>query len=266
MLIITNGRVLVDPAMNLEKMETFIFDLTSNLNDLFEEEIVFEKIEEPFLMYKIPDDIAWKNILNARPPEIDIKFMAIGSEDEVQLPYSQRKTVQHYFTSEELLEMADQMTSIIEEIHSNENEKKLIAKKLGEKIGKLNNDLDNIARSHRRKFEDIDMSVYVIMNFKEGMKYYHNTNTGELVGSEKMTENDQRTLFDIKGYNPDSFNEENIKGFEIGTPDIDQEEETELNEMSSESGENIESGAFSESEAFSENQENKENPISMEEF
>lgn len=235
MMIITNGRVFVDPAMNVENMEMFIEDISNNMNDLFDEEISFEKIEEPFLMYKIPENIAWKNIMDARPPETDIRFMAIGHDDEVQLPYSQHRTIQHFYTVEELQEKADEMTRLLEEINGLEAKKKSIAKQLSEEISCLHGELLEIAKSHRRKFEDRDCSVFVIMNFKEGMKYYHSTTTGELVGSEKMTDKDQRTLFDIKGYDPSTFNEETINSFEIGSPDLDNEEiEREFEEMSEE--------------------------------
>lgn len=253
MLVITNGRVLVDPAMNAENMEQFIGDVTGNLNDLFEEEIVFEKIEDPFLMYKIPEGIAWKNILDARPPESRLEFMAIGKDDEVQLPYSQHKTVQHYYSVEELQEKAEKMTSLLDDIEKLEKEKKAVAKRLGEEIGELHDELKEVARSHRQKFEDRSMQVYVVMNFKERMKYYHKTSDMELVGSENMNDKDQRTLFDIKGYDPETFNEETITGFEIGTPEInDDEVEQELKDMEDNQNEN-------ENEKSKETSDDKEN-------
>lgn len=219
MLVITNGRVLVDPAMNAEKMGEFIEDLAINFNELYESEIEFKKVTKPFLMYEIPE-IEGRNLLDALPPETRIEYMAIGKDDEVTLPNARVQNIKHHYSVEELQNLADKMCDDLEEISQLEQSKKAHAKRLGEEINTISIDLLNQAQMHRQGFQMKDIRVYVNMNFKERMKYYISVADGTLVHSEPMDEKDQRTLFDIKGY--DANLESEIEGFKIGIPE-DQE-------------------------------------------
>jgi len=247
MLVITNGRVLVDPAMNEKNMGAMITEWIENVSNFYDIPVVFEKVEKPFLMYKIPAELPWKNLIDSKPADTRVEFMAIGKDDEVQLPYNHRKTLRHNFSIEELKEKADHICEDIAEIDKLEKEKKSIVKSYNDKIADINADLTEKAQLHRQGYELRDKTVVVVMNFKEKVKYYNDSITGELLATEPMTEKDQRTLFDIKGYDPDEFENDDISGFEIGFPEESLEDD--LNEGQDESVEQKEEQTAVESQA-----------------
>lgn len=231
MLVITNGRVLVDPAMNSESMDNLISDWVDNVSNLFDIPVAFKKVEKPFLMYQVPDELPWKNIMDAKPSETRIEFMAIGSDDEVQLPYSIRKSVRHNHSMEESKTIADDICEDIAEMAKLEAEKKAVAKRYSDKIADIQSDITEKAQSHRQGYEIREKTVYQVMNFKENVKYFNDASTGELVATEEMNDKDQRTLFDIKGYDPESFDNEGFSGFEIGVPTEELEKELDQDEV-----------------------------------
>lgn len=259
MLVITNGRVLVDPAMNKEKMGEFIDELTGNYFDMYEVELKFKQKAKPFLMYEIPEDVQGRNLLDAMPPDSRVEYMAIGKEDEVTLPDSRVKTVKHHYSIEELQAIADKMCDILSGITELEIEKKSMAKRLGEQINTLNEDLKKQAQMHRQSFEMKDVRVYVNMNFKERMKYYISVADGTLVHSEEMNEKDQRTLFDIQGFDPEQENE--LQGFEIGIPEDQLIDEDMIEQAGVEEGQNENKEETKNEEV----DENSEEAVSMEE-
>jgi len=243
MLLITNGRVIINPTMNVESMDSLIEDWIDNVQNLFDIPILFEKVEEPFLMYKVPEIIPWKNLIDAKPSETRIEFMAIGVDDEVQLPYSVRKTVRHNHSMEESKAIADNICEDIAESARLESEKKANAKRFSDQINELQDEITQKAQSHRQGYELRDKQVYQVMNFKENTKYFNDSSTGELVATEQMNDKDQRSLFDIKGYDPEKFENEDISGFEIGAPtenlenELDQDQNFEQQE--NEGSENV---------------------------
>lgn len=223
MLVITNGRVLVDPTMNVENMDAFIEQLKENIENLFGEEIEFKKVEKPFLMYTIPEGLQWKKLIDSAPSETKLEVMGIGKDDEVKMPYFSHKNVKHIYDIEELKTIADRMCDSLADISKLESEKKAMSKTYGDQINALNEELKEEANQHRLGYELQDKKVFVILNFKEKMKYFHQANNGELVASENMTDKDQRTLFDIKGYDPELFKEEDVTGFEFDVLEDDSE-------------------------------------------
>lgn len=106
--------------------------------------------------------------------------------------------------------------------------------------------LNEDAQKHRQGFEIKDKKCYLIKDFKERLNLYNDVTTGELLHSEEMTIEDQRTLFDIKGF--DAEDAENFKGFAIGEPELEDELEDE-NTIDGESQENIDSEQNEKSES-----------------
>lgn len=270
MLVITNGKLLVDPAMNAEKMSDFITQLEGNIENLFGEELKFEMVEKPFLMYKVPPGLEWKKFMDCIPSESRIELMGIGQEDEVIMPYPMHRTVKHVYTIEELKTIADKMCEVLSEISKLESEKKAHAKRYSDKISALNDELKQEADEHRVGYQMQDKNVNCIMNFGERMKYYHLSSNGELVDKEEMTDRDQRTLFDIKGYDPNKVDDDDITGFEITAKEEvieavegldDETQDSAMDDFIKDQEENIESF---ESEKQEHNPDDAEQATSME--
>lgn len=212
-MIITNGRILVQPEMNEESFAKIIEELEDNIKNFHDLEVKFVKVDKPYLQYEIPKELPWKNLKECLPADNELKIMGIGSKDEVTVPYFVNKVIDYRYSMEELNEVGDEMCDILLEVSKIDNEKKAIAKKLGERIAELQVKLNVKAVNHRKGFVTKEMKCSCILSYKEQNKRYYDSVTNELIHTEDMTSDDQRTLFDIKGFDLDTANE--LQGFSI---------------------------------------------------
>lgn len=212
MMLLTNGRVLVDPAMNETNLDNVMDQLIENARMMLSDEnITFTKKLKPFLQYENTSELSYQTIKDVCPADVDIYFRAIGKDDEIQKPFPSYKDIKHHYTPEEKEEIADNMCQLIESREKKEAEKKAIVKRMGDEIKQLDDEIYEDSRKHTQGFEIQNRLCIETINFKEQKKFFVDKDTGDLLKTEDLTPEDQRTLFDIRGYDPENDEEMNMQ-------------------------------------------------------
>lgn len=218
MLLITNGKLIVNPAMHIEELDEVIAVIKENAKNDGIKKPVFKKLKEPFDCYENSSHIDFFKIKQYCPEYVDIQFKAIGKES-VTLPSTKVKDIKHIYTTEELDHIAEEFAMMQKEKEDLEESKKQISKKYSDDISNHETQISDLAHKYRLRYEIQSKDCNVILNFKESLKYYVDPETEELLHTEKLTTEDQRSLFDLEGFTPENYQDENT-GFEMNENDL----------------------------------------------
>jgi len=211
MLLITNGRLIVNPAMHIEELEEVIKVITENaVNDGMKNTVknpLFKREEQPFTCFENVTGIEFFQLKRYCPDYVDLQFKAIGKES-VTLPVTKMKDIKHTYTPEELDIIADEFSQKQKEKEDLEDEKKQVSKRYADQIATLETEISEHANKYRLKYEIQNKECRVIFDFKENKKYFVHPESEELLHSENLTTEDQRTLFDLEGFTPEKYQDE----------------------------------------------------------
>ncbi len=109
------------------------------------------------------------------------------------------KQVRHDFTKEELAGIAEEQSSILQEIDEVKAEGKSVASQYANKVKRLEADLKSKTNKHRSKFELRDALCHVRKNFETKEREYVSVQTGEIVFKEPFYPSDHKLRFDFVG-------------------------------------------------------------------
>ncbi|MAX80328.1 MAG: hypothetical protein CL843_09150 [Crocinitomicaceae bacterium] len=197
--IVTNGKVIVAPDITIIEFKEIIEEvLNPNLQEFTgKDEIYFTYVEEPFPCYTIPEGITYNDLIEIIGREYSLKYRAIN-QDDFLLEGTRPKEYNHTLTIDELKGIADQMCEQIDQKDKLEIEKKLISKRLGDQITELDSNIHDLSVKHRMGFETRESNCKVRLNFKDGMKYYYDAESDELITSEELTSDDFQLRIDYQ--------------------------------------------------------------------
>lgn len=214
MLLITNGKLIVNPAMHIDELEEAIKVITENAKNDGIKKPLFKKIDIPFVCFENKSEIDFFKLKQYCPEYVDLQFKAIGKES-VTLPITKMKEIKHVYSPEELDKIAEGFAQKQQEKENLEDEKKQVNKQFADNITIHETEISELANKYRLRYEIQSKTCRVILDFKEGNKYFIDPNTNELLHTEKLTPEDQRSLFDLEGFTPDTWQDEE-KAAEIG--------------------------------------------------
>lgn len=218
MLLITNGKLIVNPAMHVEELDEVIKVIKENAKNDGIKKPTFKKLEEPFTCYENVSGIEFFKLKQYCPDYVDIQFKAIGKES-VTLPVTKMKDIKHIYTPEELNDIAEDFAMKQKEKEDLEETKKQVAKRYSDDIATHEAEISELANKYRLRYEIQSRDCRVILDFKDGQKYFVDPESEELLHTEKLTTEDQRSLFDLEGFTPEKYQDEDT-GFEMTEDEI----------------------------------------------
>lgn len=207
MLLITNGKLIVNPAMHIEELDEVIEVIKENAKNDGVKKPTFKKVEQPFTCYENLSGLDFFQLKRYCPEYVDIQFKAIGKES-VTLPSTKMKDIKHIYTPEELDQIADNFSQKQKEKEDLEEEKKQVSKRYSDEIATHETEISEMANKYRLKYEIQNKECRVILDFKENQKYFVHPENEELLHTENLTTEDQRTLFDLEGFTPEKWQDE----------------------------------------------------------
>lgn len=194
--LVTNGKYLVEPDSPVLDLKNLVEDIIQpKLDEITEGKVVLEYTEDPYAAYVIPKELKLSILRECMGEDVTIKYRAIN-EDDFQVEGTKFHEYTHILSQDELKNVADEMCSIIERKEELEQKKAAIAKSYGDQIKELELELKGLSKKHTIGEESREAECIVQLNFKEGMKYFYQKDSKEMLTSEELDPNDYQLRID----------------------------------------------------------------------
>lgn len=189
-MLYTNGKLIVIANNNLDELDQYIAKMQKRARELNgNKKIKFSFNESPFPHYTVTPELSYDQLKEAAEGVVELNFRALGNEI-ITLPGRKRKEIKHHYSPEEKNKIAEEFTELQYDKEQTEEEKKTVNKQYADKISVMEQRISHLSSLHRQGYEIRNEEVLEQLDFANGMKYFVNPDTNEVLHSQELSRSD----------------------------------------------------------------------------
>jgi len=196
--LVTNGLYLVLPEGTIEDLKELVEEVIKpNLKAYLGSSANLKFVNNPFPCYKLPENVTYDVLSQAAGSDHKIKYRSIN-DDKFLAPGTSLREYTHTFSDVEKAEISEELCLEIEKREKLEAAKKAETSRLNGEISKHDNVISELAKKHRDGKEVREKQVEVEFHFNEGMKYFIDPETKEMLDSDELSDDDYQLKIDYR--------------------------------------------------------------------